>query len=213
MDPRRAGAPMPEPDKTTIAIVPMREKYIRGYHRVLDRVAHEIKYLLAVKAPPFREVRKTALKKIRNRETYFLALRGGEVIGWCNIRPDDRPGTGHVGLLYMGVLREYRDLGIGTRLFKTCLGHARWVNGFESVQLEVYDSNRHAVRFYKKFGFKVDGLRKKARKHEGKYDDILLMSKFLDKGMPKTEWLEYSKGCPESSHGPLFKPREPRVPR
>jgi ribosomal protein S18 acetylase RimI-like enzyme len=167
--------------KNLIRIVPAEEKHIPGLRRTLDRVAHEVKYLLALKAPPLKEFRKTTLRKIKNRETYFVALDGNQAVGWCNIRPDDRTGTGHIGLLYMGVRREYRRRGIGKGLLEKSLQHAKEVRGFETVQLEVFASNRHAIGLYRKFGFKWDGLRKKARKYGGKYDDIALMSKILKK--------------------------------
>ena len=164
-----------------ILIVPMGKKHIPGYHLVLDQVAREIKFLLAVKAPPLNEVRRTILKKLRDKETQMVAMDGEKMVGWCNIRPDTRPGTSHVGHLYMGVLRDYRAKGIGARLLEESLAHAEKARKFESVQLEVYYSNYRAINLYKKYGFKVDGLRKKARKHLGKYEDILLMSKFFKK--------------------------------
>lgn len=167
--------------KDRILIVPMKAKYTVGLRQALDRVARETKYLLALKAPPLGEYRKNTLKKIKNRETYLAALDGNKVIGWCNIRPDDRTGTGHIGLLYMGVVKEYRLRGIGKSLLAESLRHAKEVRRFETVQLEVYASNKGAVGLYRKFGFKWDGLRKKARKYKGKYEDIALMSKVLRK--------------------------------
>ena len=164
-----------------IIVVPMGKKHIPGYRHVLDQVAREIIFLLAVKAPPLNEVRKAILRKLRDKETQMVAMDGEKMVGWCNIRPDSRPGTSHVGLLYMGVLKKYRKMGVGAKLLDRSLRHAELVRGFESVQLEVYASNFRAINLYKKYGFKVDGLRKKARKHQGKYEDILLMSKFFKK--------------------------------
>ncbi len=163
-----------------ISFIPVARGHIPEYRRCWDQVAREVKWLLALKAPPIREVRKIVLRKIKESESFFLALAGKKVIGWCDIRPDHRPGTGHVGLLYMGVLREYRQRGIGAQLLETTLKHAEFTKGYESVQLEVFASNQRAIRLYRKFGFAKDGLRKKARKHLGKYEDILLMSKTLN---------------------------------
>jgi len=171
----------------------MGKKHIPGYHLVLDQVAREIKFLLAVKAPPLNEVRRTILKKLRDKETQMVAMDGERMVGWCNIRPDTRPGTSHVGLLYMGVIKKYRKMGVGAKLLERSLRHAEWVRGFECVQLEVYASNYRAINLYKKYGFTVDGLRKKARKHQGKYEDILLMSKPLKNGMTKKQLKEHLK--------------------
>ena len=167
--------------KTPVLIVPVKAKYIPGLRQALDQVARETKYLLALKAPSLGEYRKTTLRKLKNKETYFIALDGQKVVGWCNIRPDDRIGTGHIGLLYMGVLKPYRRRGIGKGLLEESLRHAKEVRRYETVQLEVYASNKGAIGLYRKFGFKWDGLRKKARKYKGKYEDIALMSKVLRK--------------------------------
>jgi ribosomal protein S18 acetylase RimI-like enzyme len=167
--------------KDSILIVPMKARYIPGLRQALDRVARETKYLLALKAPPLGDYRKTTLGKLRNKETYFIALDENKVVGWCNIRPDDRTGTSHIGLLYMGVLKDYRRRGIGKSLLAESLRHAKYVRRYEAVQLEVYASNKAAIGFYRKYGFKWDGLRKKARKYKGQYEDIALMSKVLKK--------------------------------
>ncbi len=49
----------------------------------------------------------------------------------------------------------------------------------EKVELEVFESNLPAVRFYKKMGFRVEGRRVKSRKLDGVYDNIILMGKFI----------------------------------
>ncbi len=51
--------------------------------------------------------------------------------------------------------------------------------GIERVELLVYKSNTPAIRFYEKAGFVHEGLKKKARKLDGKYDDVLLMALFI----------------------------------
>ena len=43
--------------------------------------------------------------------------------------------------------------------------------GMERVDLEVFASNEAAIALYPKFGFVVEGMKKRARKLDGKYDD------------------------------------------
>ena len=49
----------------------------------------------------------------------------------------------------------------------------------EKLELQVYASNVAARRLYERFGFVVEGTRVRARKLDGKYDDVILMGLFL----------------------------------
>jgi RimJ/RimL family protein N-acetyltransferase len=44
------------------------------------------------------------------------------------------------------------------------------------VELSVFASNLTAIRLYEKFKFEVEGRKKKARKLDGSYDDIIVMA-------------------------------------
>lgn len=79
----------------------------------------------------------------------------------------------------MGVVKTFRNQGIGSRLLLGCLEKAKRF-GFEKIELEVYADNTSAIGLYKKFGFQVEGVRRKSRKIEGKYQDIVHMAKFVD---------------------------------
>ncbi len=78
----------------------------------------------------------------------------------------------------MGIHPKFRGRGVGVKLLKWILTNAK-TKGFEIIQLEVFATNNSAVRFYKKSGFKVEGVRKNARKYKGKYDDLVLMAKTI----------------------------------
>jgi RimJ/RimL family protein N-acetyltransferase len=51
----------------------------------------------------------------------------------------------------------------------------------EKVELEVYTDNQAAIRLYKELGFLEEGLRRRARRLDGRYQDIELMALWLDK--------------------------------
>jgi ribosomal protein S18 acetylase RimI-like enzyme len=78
----------------------------------------------------------------------------------------------------MGVRREWRRRGIGRRLLEACLWQALQA-GLEKVELEVYPDNQPAVLLYKGFRFVEEGLRRRARKLDGRYQDIQLMALWL----------------------------------
>jgi RimJ/RimL family protein N-acetyltransferase len=52
--------------------------------------------------------------------------------------------------------------------------------GLERIELEVFESNKTAIKLYKKFHFKLEGKRTAAVKIEGTYINCLMMSLFLD---------------------------------
>jgi ribosomal protein S18 acetylase RimI-like enzyme len=161
-----------------IQIIPIQKGHIKGFWRALDTVAREEMYLLLLKAPPIKKVRCFVLLNIKNKFTQYVVLDGDRIVGWCDIRPQGHLTTRHIGILAMGLLPEYRGRGIGAQLLKKCLGNAK-KRGVEIVHLGVYASNKAAIRLYKEFGFSFEGLRKRARKHKGKYQDMFLMAKRL----------------------------------
>jgi ribosomal protein S18 acetylase RimI-like enzyme len=161
-----------------IKIVPMAEEHINGYHCCLDAVGRERRYLAFVQAPPFESTREFILSVIANNVPQFVALRENEVVGWCDILPMRLEGFTHCGTLGMGVQKEYRRLGVGTRLLERTIAEARKI-GLERIELEVYASNAAAVKLYEKAGFVVERVKVKGRKLDGEYDDLLEMALFI----------------------------------
>lgn len=67
----------------------------------------------------------------------------------------------------MGLISEYRERGLGSRLLSAVIDHSKSF-GLEKIELSVYTSNKSAIALYKKF-----------RKLDGQYFDCLAMGKFL----------------------------------
>lgn len=167
--------------KTTaqeVRIVPIAEEAVEGFHRCLDSVAREQRYLAFLQAPPLEATRGFVLSNIARNVPQFVALCGSDVVGWCDISPKMWEGYTHCGSLGMGVRRDARQLGIGTMLLERTLDAAREL-GLERVELEVFASNTSAIRLYEKAGFAVEGVRKRGRKLDGEYDDLVLMALFI----------------------------------
>jgi len=142
-----------------IKIVPIADEFIESYHPCLDAVARERRYLPFVQAPPFESTREFVLSNIANHVPQFLALSINDVIGWCDISPIRLEGFTHCGTLGMGVRKDFRRLGIGTRLLERTMVEAR-VKGMERIELEVFASNTPAIKLYQKAGFVTEGVKK-----------------------------------------------------
>jgi ribosomal protein S18 acetylase RimI-like enzyme len=154
-------------------------KYAESFGKAMEGVARERKYLASTEGFPVEETKSFVKAIEKNNSAQFYALDGETVIGWCDILPKPFEGLRHVGTLGMGILSEYRRRGIGKKLLELTIEHAKTVNGMEKVELEVFKSNASAVRLYRKMGFKKEGERKRSRKLDGRYDDIVLMGKFI----------------------------------
>lgn len=165
-----------------VVISPIAEEHIEGFWRCLDSVARERRYLLMMEAPPRARVQEFVRNNIRNGNVQLVALAGGEVVGWCDIVPRPHEGFQHCGVLGMGVLASHRGRGIGRRLATEALRRA-WEKGLEKVELDVYASNKVARSLYKSLGFAVEGVRRRARKIDGAYDDIVQMALFREGGV------------------------------
>jgi len=165
-------------DENTVKIVPISERYIEGYHSCLDSVARERRYIGFLQAPPLESTREFVLSNIKNRVPQLLALKDGAVVGWCDISPRKGEGFTHCGRLGMGVLKVHRRQAIGTKLMERTITKAK-ERGMERIELEVFASNTAAINLYEKWGFVVEGVKKKARKLDGLYDDLIVMSLFV----------------------------------
>lgn len=162
-----------------IKIWPITPEYFDSFHSCLDAVARERTYLGFVQAPPLNATRDWLTNGLHRGEIRLIAVAGAEVVGWCDIELRGVEGFTHSGRLGMGVLPEYRRQGIGTTLLERGLAEAR-TNRLERVELDVYASNLIAIRLFKQFGFEVEGRKRKARKLDGIYDDIVVMGRLLD---------------------------------
>jgi len=136
---------------------------LEGYHACVASVAAERKHIGKVEAPPLEDSRKWMRSVIEAGYPFFVVTDGQAVVGWCDVGRRDAEGFRHAAELGMGLLAGARRRGLGSQL----------------LELQVYASNVAARRLYESFGFMVEGTRVRARKLDGKYDDVVLMGLFL----------------------------------
>lgn len=86
--------------------------------------------------------------------TYFVALVDGEVIGWVNLARHEGEKLRHVVYLTMGLLDEYRGLGIGSALMDRAVSWAA-DHGYRKVASNVPAANDQAIDFLEKQGWEV----------------------------------------------------------
>jgi RimJ/RimL family protein N-acetyltransferase len=158
-----------------VDIVPIEEGHNEGFHRVLDLVARERRYLSFLEGPPIETTRAFVGENIKRGYPELVAISAGEVVGWCDVLPKDRAIYAQTGVLGMGLLPPFRGQGIGADLIRRSLDAAR-AFGLHRVELTVRENNTSAVQLYKKVGFEVEGLQRDAVQVDGVYENILFMA-------------------------------------
>ena len=162
-----------------VVIRQISEEDLESFHACMDRVARERKYLGFTRAAPMEETRKSFFEDRERGVIRLIALDDSNVVGWCHIKPDRWEGFTHAGWLGMGILKDYRHQGIGSALLHQALAEAK-KQGMERVELSVFASNLTAIHLYEKFKFEIEGRKKRARKLDGEYDDVILMALIFD---------------------------------
>jgi RimJ/RimL family protein N-acetyltransferase len=159
-----------------IRIVPTGEEYVEGFHAAVDVVARERRHIALVEAPPLEASRAFVRGVQEAGGVHLVAIApGGGVVGWCDVYRSPREGFRHVGSLGMGLLPGYRGRGLGRRLMEAAIARA-WEAGLERIELEVFASNSPARALYEKLGFVTEGVKRRSRKLDGRYDDNVFMA-------------------------------------
>jgi ribosomal protein S18 acetylase RimI-like enzyme len=165
-------------DINSVEIVPIAEGHIESFHRTLDIVARERRYLAFLEAPPLSSTRAFILDVIGQGYPQFVAMAEDEVAGWCDIIPNSRPIKAHCGVLGMGLLPQFRGRGLGKRLILRTLDAAR-AFGLTRVELSVREDNANAIALYRKIGFVEEGLQRNAVRLDGVYENVITMAILL----------------------------------
>ncbi len=105
-----------------------------------------------------------------------------EVSGHVIANTDVKIKTGqrsHVGAIGIIILKEYRDMGIGTEMLKQLIAQAR-KRGLKILTLGVFETNKRAKHVYEKLGFRECGQIPGEIFKNGQYIDHITMVKILD---------------------------------
>lgn len=159
-------------------IVRITPHHVESFHRSVDLVARERRFLARFQAPPMDQVRDFVESNLSRGNPQFVALDEGSVVGWCDIVRINQPVRQHCGTLGMGVLPEYRGKGLGRSLLETALADAR-LSGFLRVALHVRASNAPAIALYQSCGFRTEGVLVNDVQVDGCFDDTLSMAILL----------------------------------
>lgn len=120
---------------------------------------------------------RAALRKIKNKKAVFLLAEDKEkMVAKAEISLL-KGKSQHVGLLRIAVRDDYRGMGLGTCLMKKTLELAKTqlAPRPKIVRLSVFETNKRALKFYEKFGFKKVASIPRQYFRQGRFCDELIM--------------------------------------
>ncbi|MBD9493126.1 MULTISPECIES: GNAT family N-acetyltransferase [unclassified Ensifer] len=145
---------------------------IAGCHRCLDDVAQEGRWLSRLSAPPFDGCR--IHDSPASRPGAQIVAVDDRVVGWCDIRLDASPVRRMSGPWAWGSSVSI----VGRELYAAACNcdATRSRSGLERIELSVLHENAAARAFYAQFDFQIEGRRVRDWKHDGVYQDSILMA-------------------------------------
>ncbi len=110
----------------------------------------------------------------------LVAEVDGRVVGHINLHRSRSPRAQHTAGFGMAAHPDHWGQGVGSALMAAIVDLAdNWLN-LKRVELEVYTDNAAAIRLYEKFGFVLEGTKRKYAFREGEYVDAHVMARVKD---------------------------------
>lgn len=165
--------------KPKIEIRPPKMSDLNSLLTMINSLVEE-KAMITVQKKNTLEQEKEYLEKIiKDKESIHLFLIiDGEVMG--NVRIARlKSAKSHIGELGISIRKEARGLGLGKKLINEILIQAIKKFKLKIIILEVHCRNKIAQGLYKKIGFKKIGIIKKGVQYYGKYEDYMVMAKYI----------------------------------
>lgn len=104
---------------------------------------------------------------------------GGSVIGYVQLRRNTEKRKFHKASLSIALSYEYHHKYYGTIMMDRMIDIAKNQLGLKKLELTVLENNKHAIEFYKKSGFVVEGLQTFDTIVDGEYENVYILGMIL----------------------------------
>ncbi len=95
-------------------------------------------------------------------DAMILCLVDGKVAGNCHVMWKTSMKTRHRASVAIGLMKEYWNQGIGTRMFEEMIRIAEENENILQMELEFIEGNTRARALYEKMGFRITGVKPNA---------------------------------------------------
>jgi len=126
--------------------------------------------------------RAEAQQKLANPPAGFRALVAevdGRVVGQAGLHTY-QGRRAHVGQVGIMVHDDYAGRGVGSALMAALIKLAEDWLGLTRLELKVYTDNAAAIHLYEKFGFVVEGTKRRYALRDGAYGDVYVMARLRE---------------------------------
>ncbi len=162
-----------------VQIVAQSEARLVEWHRAVDAVAREKRFLAFTEAPPLDASTTFFRHLLDGGGVQMHALLDDVLVGWCDVLFTRHQARAHVGTLGIGLLPSARHRGIGRRLMQATID-AAWDHGLTRIELTVREDNLNARALYERLGFRHEGIRRHDFRVDGRYFDTHAMALLCD---------------------------------
>ena len=97
-----------------------------------------------------------------DNETMLVCIVDGVVAGNCQVTWSKNIKTKHRAVVAIALLKDYWNLGIGTRFFQEMIRIAESNKDITQMELEFIEGNTRARALYEKMGFRISGVKPNA---------------------------------------------------
>ena len=150
--------------------------------RHINQLVEENALILAVEKQTLineKEWLKDKIEKMKKRELILIVIEADEKYCGNAQMIRGRYGSGHVGSIAIGLSKDARGIGIGTRLINFLMDISKKEFGIDVVRIEYLKGNDAAKHLYEKLGFIEAGTIPRMRKRGNAYHDEVFMYKVL----------------------------------
>jgi RimJ/RimL family protein N-acetyltransferase len=116
---------------------------------------------------------------LSDNSVYLVAEIEEKIIGVLSCTGKNRQAVRHVTTLSMSVDKTWRGKGVGNQLMAKAIEWARSKAILSRIELFVFKRNERAIHLYQKFGFEIEGQKRKAIFRDDEYLDDLIMGLLL----------------------------------
>lgn len=111
---------------------------------------------------------------------FYIAKINDKIVGFAYLEGGKRIRNFHNANLGMGVTKKFRNFNIGKALLKKIIAFALDSDCIAKIDLQVSKGNDIAIALYKKMGFVVEGINKRAAFINGEFVDYINMGLIID---------------------------------
>ena len=128
-------------------IIEANSNHLLNYHQIYNQISNEGLYFIDQQSIPFETFSSHYLSCLEKSHLHYFALVNNLIVGWVEVDP-------YIKKLGIGIIKEFRGIGIGSLLMEHCLSQCNKLN-ISPISLTVLFRNKVAISLYTKYGFTV----------------------------------------------------------